>query len=466
MKAGLVGLGVMGRNLVLNLRDKGHEIVATDSWESARSWSPPGVVVAADHAALVAALETPRIVWLMVKAGEQVDNEIATLLPHLSAGDTIIDGGNSFYRDTERRCAELAERGIGFLGVGISGGAEGARNGAAMMVGGDRAVWAGAEPLLSSVAAPYGSGPPTIDYFGEGGAGHFVKMVHNGIEYAIMEAIAECHGLMRGPIGLTADDIADTFERWNGGEAAGFLVEITTEILRTTDAATGDRLLDHVDDAAGQKGTGGWTVNAALEYGVAAPAIFEAVCMRQLSGSTAIRQSMRKAMPRSPASVADRNLVSDLEHALVATMMASLAQGVGIYAAAAQEHAWGVRLPAVLRVWRAGSILRMRMLEELARAVEAVPEAEHLLTVPAIAARLVERLADWRRAVGAAIDTGCPVPVLAAALAYAEGLATTPLPTVLVQAQRDRFGAHGFRRTDRDGTHHGPWVRPDLEAGT
>jgi len=464
MKAGLIGLGVMGRNLALNLRDKGHEIVATDSWESAREWSAPGISIVADQAALATALDGPRIVWLMVKAGEQVDKEIANVLLHLSAGDMVIDGGNSNYRDTERRCGELAARSIGFLGVGISGGAEGARHGAAMMVGGAANDWAAAQPLLSSVAAPCGEGEVAIDYFGEGGAGHFVKMVHNGIEYAIMEAIAECHGLMRDHVGLSADLIADTFEAWNGGEAAGFLVEITTEILRTNDAETSNKLLPYVDDVAGQKGTGGWTINAALEYGVAAPAIFEAVCMRQLSGSTRVRRVMGELVSRPQSGADARSLGADLEQALVATVIVSLAQGLDIYSAAAKEHGWGVRLANVLRVWRAGSILRMRMLDGLAQAVEQAPDAGHLLVVPSIAERVAERLPRWRRAVGAAVAAGCPAPVLAAGLAYVDGLGSSPLPTAMVQAQRDRFGAHGFRRTDREGTHHGPWVTPDREA--
>ena len=466
MQAGLVGLGVMGRNLALHLRDKGHQVVATDSWKSAREWRAPGIRMADDHAMLAGALDTPRVVLLMVKAGDQIDKEIAALRPYLSPGDVIVDGGNSRYLDTELRCSELAAVGIGFLGVGISGGAEGARHGASMMVGGDAETWAKARGILASVAATSEDNQPTIQHFGTGGAGHFVKMIHNGIEYAIMQGIAECHDVLRDYGKLPADQIASHFARWGtDGPGAGFLLEITAEIANARDTETGGLLLPLVDDAAGQKGTGGWTAQAAIDYGVAAPSILEALAARQLSGDATVRSVMRATMAQRLGAGADADFIKDLETALAATMLVSLAQGLQVYAAAAQEHGWHSSLGDVLRVWRAGSILRMRMLDELAVKVDQHGGKAGLLAVPDIARSVVERLPAWRRVVALAIGSGCPVPVLAASLGYAEALGGLPLPTAVIQAQRDRFGAHGFKRTDRPGDHHGPWLQPDEEAG-
>jgi len=466
MKAGLVGLGVMGRNLALNLRDKGHEIIVTDAWESARGWSVSGIPVVDDHAALCAALGPDRVILLMVKAGEQVDKEIADLLPHLEAGDIVIDGGNSLFTDTERRSAELGKRGIGFLGCGISGGAEGARHGAAIMAGGGEADWKRAKDLLVSFAATAGpDARATVDHFGTGGSGHFVKMVHNGIEYAIMQAIAETHALLRDVAGLTADEISTHMGEWaRDGDGAGFLLEITADIANTKDDVTGELLLPLIDDVAGQKGTGGWTVKAALDHGVAATAIMEAVGARQVSGQRDARQMMRRIAGRKPVIDPDRSLVDDIAATLPAVMLVSLAQGLSIYAEAAKENKWTGSLPAVLRVWRAGSILRMRLLDGIADQFEAHEGTQDCLALPAIARELTGRLPAWRRVAIAAIASGTPAPVLTTTLSYLDALATDQLPTAMVQAQRDRFGAHGFRRTDRGGDHHGPWVQPDQEA--
>ena len=469
MQAGLIGLGVMGRNLALNLNDKGHRIIATDSWESARGWSAPGIEVVGGHGDLAARLGAPRVVLLMVKAGEQVDREIAAMAPHLAPGDTIIDLGNSYYRDTARRSADLIARGFGFLGIGISGGAEGARHGAALMAGGGADDWARARELLSDVAAKAADGTPTIDHFGPGGAGHFVKMVHNGIEYAIMQAIGECYTVLRDVRRLDEEEIADHFARWSTeGTGAGFLLEITAEIVRARDDVTGQTLLPLIDDAAGQKGTGSWTAAAALEHSVPATAIMEALAARHVSGEGEQRDLARRlageggeAAPPSSASV---GLVDDLEAALSATMITSLAQGVQIFAAASKENGWRSDVSSLLRVWRAGSILRMRMLDRLADALDGAGAGSDLFLVPEIVKEALAARPAWRRAVAAAVSGGAPVPVLSAALAHVESLATRPLATQLVQGQRDRFGAHGFRRTDRPGDFHGPWVQPDEEV--
>ncbi|MCP4603015.1 MAG: NADP-dependent phosphogluconate dehydrogenase [Proteobacteria bacterium] len=464
MKAGLVGLGVMGRNLALNLRDKGHEIFATDAWESARSWSAPGIPVLESHAELAATLGDERVILLMVKAGEQVDKEIADLMPHLVSGDIIIDGGNSLYTETERRAASLAAEGIGYLGCGISGGAAGARHGAAIMVGGAEADWEKARDLLVSFAATAGENEPTVEYFGTGGAGHFVKMVHNGIEYAIMQVIAECHALMRDCAQLTPEEISGHFERWSTkGDGAGFLLEITADIANARDPVTGGLLLPLIDDVAGQKGTGGWTVKAALETGMPATAIMEAVGARHVSGQRDARKVMRRAVGKRAAVTVSSDFVEALESSLAATMLVSVSQGLQIYASTAKVHGWRGNLPEVLRVWRAGSILRMRMLDGLANCLDGFPDVGDCLAVPEIARHLAWRLPAWREVATTAISAGVPAPVLTSTLSYVEALATDPLPTAVIQAQRDRFGAHGFRRSDRGGDHHGPWVQPDEE---
>ncbi len=462
MAVGLIGLGVMGRNLALNWRDAGHEVVATDSWESARAWRAKGVMVCDDLPFMIAALPAPRVILLMVKAGEHVDFEIANLVQHIGPGDTILDGGNSHYRDTERRAASLAARGIGYLGVGTSGGAEGARHGAAMMVGGSQETWERARPVLEAVAARAGDGVSTVDRFGDGGAGHFVKMVHNGIEYAIMQGIAECHLLLTGGAGFSAEEAAATLARWNEGRGAGFLLEISAEIANAADPMGEGVLLDRIRDVAGQKGTGGWTVDAAIEHGIAIPSIMEAVTARQLSGEAAARTTMTgQAMSRD--ALAREGLADDLEAALTGTMIAALSQGLHLYAVAAQANGWDGDLARVLRVWRAGSILRMELLDML---VPHMSDGMRLpLENPAIAGDMATLVPRWRRAVAGAVGAGYPVGVLGGTLSYVEALGTATLPTAMIQAQRDRFGAHGFARTDREGRHHGPWVFPDKEAG-
>lgn len=466
MKVGIVGLGVMGRNLALNAGDGGYQVVATDAWETARNAAPRGIEVVGDPAALAGALTTPRVILLMVKAGDQVDVEIAGLVPHLAAGDIVIDGGNSHYRDTERRADELGQRRIGYLGAGVSGGAEGARHGASIMVGGSETVWNAAQAFLSTLSAKAGDGEPTLTRFGDGGAGHFVKMVHNGVEYAIMQAIAECHGLLSSIGGLGPQAAGDLLERWNAdGRASGFLLKITAEIAQTRDPLTGGHLLEYVGDVAGQKGTGAWSIEAGLAYGVPIPSIMEAVSARQISGQGGPRAIFAKIIGARPVPERPDGLLADLEEALVATTIVSLCQGLHLYAVAADQHGWNKHLPDVLRVWRAGSILRMGMLDEMAQRLEAQPAALDPLIVRQIAGDVAAMLPAWRRVVGAAVVAGLPAPVLATSLAYVEALGTTVLPTAVVQAQRDRFGAHGFARTDRAGAHHGPWFDPDQEPG-
>lgn len=341
----------------------------------------------------------------------------------------------------------------------------GARHGPAMMAGGGETAWRTARDLLLPLAARAGDGAPTLWRFGDGGAGHFVKMVHNGIEYAIMQAIAECHGLLAGLGALAPEAIAATLERWNaGGLAAGFLLEIIAEIAATRDAETDGYLPPHVSDVAGQKGTGAWTVQAGLDYGVPLPSIMEAVSARQISGQAGARQAFRAAVGDGPRAGRSEGLAADLEAALVAAMVTSLCQGLYLYAVAAREHGWHPGLTAVLRVWRAGSVLRMGLLDDLAGRLDGREAVADPLALTGVAEAVAASLPAWQRVVGAAVAAGCAAPVLPASLAYVEALGTAALPTAMVQAQRDRFGDHGFGRTDREGTHHGPWVHPDAET--
>ena len=452
---GLIGLGTMGRNLALNARDHGYSVIGTDSWASARAWRPDGIDVVEDHEALMRMLPTPRIILLMVKAGEQVDVEISGLSPLLEPGDIVIDGGNSRYQDTGRRAETLAALGIAHLGAGISGGAEGARRGAAIMVGGATEAWERARGFLSALAAPADDGALTIDHFGEGGAGHFVKMVHNGIEYAVMQAIAECHLLLTQLNGLDHGAVAAVFSGWAKGRAGGYLTEITAEILPERDPLGPGYLLDQISDVAGQKGTGSWTIEAALTHGIPVPSIAEAVIARQISSQPARQRASATRSAAQRTGAAAPVAIQDLEAALVSTMVAALAQGLDLYAAAAAAHGWHADRTRVLKVWRAGSILRCHLLGEMIDAIERERPFDTLMMPSA-----------WREIVSAAIRAGLPVPVLASSLNYFDALASDRLPTALIQAQRDRFGNHGFHRRDRGGTHHGPWQHADPEAGT
>ncbi|WP_417518614.1 NADP-dependent phosphogluconate dehydrogenase [Minwuia sp.] len=442
---GLVGLGVMGRNLALNLRDHGMAVTAWDPWAEARSWQADRIVVTDGIAALVSALPRPRTIMLMVKAGAPVDEAIDLLRPLLDDGDIIVDGGNSRFSDTERRQESLSVARIRFAGLGVSGGAEGARSGPAMMLGCDDAAWRSLRPILGPVAAQ-AEGTACLERFGPGGAGHFVKMVHNGIEYAVMQAIAEVWHALRFAGNSGHRDSANALKT----AEQGYLVEITREILETADAETGVPLIDIVSDRAGHKGTGGWCLEAALDLGVPVPAIAAAMAMRQLS-------SMPHPRDRSPA--ARIGSTADLLHraagsAIDAATAIALAQGFSLALTAAGRYGWDISIERMARSWRAGSILRMPVLDRLTGGVSD-PRADFL---PPALRRMMERnLPGLREFTGAAIAAAAPAPVLGASLAWADSFQLTVLPTAMIQAQRDRFGAHGFGRTDRPGIHHGPW---------
>lgn len=433
---GLIGLGVMGRNLALNLRDQGSSVQCWDPWPDARSWRADGIGVHQTVADMVAALPAPRLIIVLVKAGAPVDEAIGHLQPLLDPDDAIVDCGNSHYTDTRRRADGLAGTGLRFAGIGVSGGAEGARHGPAMMAGCDETVWARLRPVLAPIAAKAG-GHPCLERYGPDGAGHFVKMVHNGIEYAVMQAIAEvCHALNFGG-GLAHGQIADLL----AGADQGYLVEITREILTTHDD-DGLPLIDRIGDDAGQKGTGGWCVEASLQLGAPVPAIAEAVAQRQLS-SGPVRGSAVPVNHGLPVEVFGMS-----GPAIDAATAVALQQGFGLAAVAAEEHGWQISPAAMASAWRAGSILRMPVLTDILQADAVIDPLDDMLD---------RGLHALRALVMAAQKARHPVPVLASALAWADSRDLAVLPTRMVQAQRDRFGDHGFRRIDRPGDHHGPW---------
>ncbi|BCX17752.1 MAG: 6-phosphogluconate dehydrogenase, decarboxylating [Geminicoccaceae bacterium] len=453
---GLVGLGTMGRSLALNFRDRGVAVLGYDPGEPARrAAADAGLALAADPAGLVAGLPPPRCILLMVPAGPAVDAALDELSRHLAPGDVVIDGGNSHWRDSERRAARLAAAGLAFVGAGISGGEEGARFGPAIMIGAEPEAFARVQPLFEAVAARAEDGTPCWAHFGPPPAGHLVKTVHNGIEYAIMQALAEVYDLARRGHGLELKAIADLFESWQEGPCGGFLLETGIRVLRTRDPETGRPLLGFVRDRAEQKGTGGWTAIEALELGVPAPTLVEAVQARSLS-AVAVRAEFARLVPR-PAATGPVGRPEDLEGALLATLLAAHAQGLAILAESRRARGWPGPPAAIPRVWRAGCILRGNLLAPIVRAFERDPELPFSLLDDELLALLLSGLADLRTAVADAARAGVPVPALSASLAWLDGLSSPRLPADLVQAMRDRFGAHGFERIDRPGRFHDLW---------
>lgn len=458
---GVVGLAVMGSNLARNLARHGHT-VAVYNRTTARTDELVEVhgaegrfLAAPDLGRFVASLARPRRVIVMVKAGAATDATIDALAPLLEPGDILVDGGNAHFEDTRRREAALRQRGLHFVGAGISGGEEGALLGPSIMPGGSREAYEALGPLLESISATV-DGEPCCAYIGPDGAGHFVKMVHNGIEYADMQFIAEAYDLLRAG-GLVPGEIADVFREWNTGDLDSFLVEITAEVLDQVDAATGRPLVDVIADAAEQKGTGRWTVQSALDLGTPVNAIAEAVFARSASGHTALRAAAR-GLPGPAAGLdADRgSLVSDVRSALWASKVVAYAQGLDQIGAASTAYGWDVDLATVARIWRAGCIIRARLLERI-RQVYSSRDLTSLLVDPEVARDLGEAQDGWRRVVALATSAGVPVPGFAGALAYYDTVRRERLPAALVQGLRDYFGAHTYRRVDREGSFHTLW---------
>lgn len=459
---GVTGLAVMGRNLARNLARHGYSVavhnrsVARAEELLADHGSEGAFTLGRSTADFVGSLSRPRRAIVMVKAGEPTDAVIGELADAMEPGDMIVDGGNAHFADTRRREAALRERGIHFVGTGISGGEEGALLGPSIMPGGSPEAYASLGPLLEDIAARV-DGTPCCTHVGPDGAGHFVKMVHNGIEYADMQLIAEAYDLLRTALGLSPAELAEVFREWNTGELESFLIEITAEVLGHTDAATGLPFVDVVLDQAEQKGTGRWTVQSALDLGIPVTGIAEAVFARALSGHAEQRAAAR-ALP-GPAGLprSSPDLVEDVRLALYASKIVAYAQGFDQMQAASQEFGWNVDRGAMATIWRGGCIIRARFLDRIRASYDADPDLPSLLLAPDFAEVFDTAGAGWRRVVATAAALGVPTPGFASALAYYDGLRRDRLPAALIQGLRDLFGAHTYRRVDREGTYHTDW---------
>jgi 6-phosphogluconate dehydrogenase len=457
---GVLGLGVMGRNLALNIADRGFQVTGYERdaklLTQARAEAET-VVSTGDLASFIAGIRAPRALILMITAGPAVDQALDTVLPLLAPGDVIADGGNSDHQDTARREARAREAGIGYLGLGVSGGEEGARHGPALMAGGAATAYDRLDPILLAIAARADDGTPCAARLGNAGAvGHFVKMMHNGIEYADMQLIAEIYDILSRGQRLGAAEIAGVFEAWREGPLSSFLIDVTATVLRREDPETGRPLVDMVLDTAGQKGTGRWASIAGLELGVAAPSIAEAVSARVVSSLQSERAAAgaRFTRPGGTASKVDNLQLAD---ALLAGKICAYAQGFAVLAAASDANGWKLALDKVARIWRAGCIIRAGFLDDVARAYTEDPKLSNLIMAPEFVEMLERSIPALRAVVTAAIGAGIPAPALSASLAYFDSYVSTRLPANLIQAQRDFFGAHRYQRIDRPGDFHSDW---------
>ncbi|MCP4318603.1 MAG: NADP-dependent phosphogluconate dehydrogenase [Hyphomicrobiales bacterium] len=460
---GLIGLGTMGSSLALNIAEKGFDIAVynrtastTMSFFEEAGDLAQRLVPCDTLEDFVAAMRTPRKVILMVPAGHVVDQYIEALRPLLDADDLIIDAGNANFRDTNLRAAEAEKRSELFLGIGVSGGEEGARHGPSIMGGGPKQAWDRVAPMLEAISAKYQS-VPCATWMGKGGAGHFVKMVHNGIEYADMQMIAEVYGIMRDGLGLDATEIAANFEKWNGGPLKSYLIEISAAVSRAVDPQTGKPVLDIVLDRAGQKGTGRWTVIEAQHLGAPVPAIEAAVAARNLSARLGERKSGEDLFGAAPQQIDAETVTVDLlENALLAGKVAAYAQGFAKLGLASAEFEWSLPLPDIARVWREGCIIRSTLLNDMAEAL-ASGDGENLMFAPFFADIMKRTHDDLRQLVSKATLLGNSAPALSAGLSYFDIMRTGRSTANMIQAQRDYFGAHSFERIDADGAYHGPW---------
>ncbi|MFM7512718.1 MAG: NADP-dependent phosphogluconate dehydrogenase [Cyanobium sp.] len=466
---GLIGLGVMGENLVLNAERNGFSsVVYTRTYAKnldflAGRGAGKDIIGAETLPEFVAALERPRRILMMVKAGQPVDDMIATLSPLLEEGDLLIDGGNSLYTDTERRVKELESKSFGYIGMGVSGGAKGALEGPSMMPGGTRSAYDAIEPLVRRMAAQVDDGP-CVTYIGPGGAGHFVKTVHNGIEYGIEQILAEAYDLMKRSAGLGGIAMADVLAGWNQlEELSSFLVEITEVCLRTRDPETGGDLVELIVDAAGQKGTGLWTVESALQMGVPVPTIYAALNARVLSSLRPQRLLAEPKLTALPASTSfplgtPTDGMAPLRDACILAAIASYAQGMDLLRAASALHDYNLDLAAIGQIWKGGCIIRARLLQRIQDAYRLDPALPNLMLDPWFLAQVNQRLPGLRQVVAGAAQAGIPVPCLSSTLDYVSSTFTGRLPQNLVQAMRDCFGSHTYERTDRPGSFHTEWL--------
>ena len=455
---GLIGLAVMGENLVLNMESKGFKVAVfnrtierVDNFVNGRA---KGKNIVGTHSIdeLIKALKRPRKVMLMVKAGKPVDDFIELLLPYLEKGDIIIDGGNSYFEDTNRRTRYVENKGLLYIGTGVSGGEEGALNGPSIMPGGSVKAWEYVKPIFQSIAAKVTDGTPCCDWVGENGAGHFVKMVHNGIEYGDMQLISEAYQIMRELLNLNADEIHEVFKQWNKGELNSYLIEITRDILAYKDE-DGAPLVDKILDTAGQKGTGKWTSMAALDLSVPLTLIGEAVFARTLSSMKVERVEASKAfLPINAQFKGDvEKVIADLEQALYASKLVSYAQGYLLMKAAAKEYNWNLNYGGIALMWRGGCIIRSTFLEKIKDAYDKNSGLSNLLLDPFFKAKIEQAQESWRRVISIAVLNGIWVPAMTTALEYFDGFRNDRLPANLIQAQRDFFGAHMYERIDKPG---------------
>jgi 6-phosphogluconate dehydrogenase len=470
-QVGLTGLATMGANLARNMAHHGIPVAVHNRTESktqtfiAEHGEEGPLTGTGSVAEFVSAIERPRSIIVMVKAGPAVDAVIEELAPHLDEGDLVIDAGNSHFLDTRRRVGALRDRGLRFLGTGVSGGEEGALKGPSIMPGGEESAYGEVEEIFTSIAAQV-DGTPCCTFVGPDGSGHYVKMVHNGIEYADIQLIAEAYDLLRHGAGLEVPEIAQTFGSWNEGDLESFLIEITHTVLSKEDPQTGQPLVDVILDEAEQKGTGRWTSQDGLELGVPLTAITEAVFARSLSAlrDQRVRAAGELAGPKPGGSRSEERLVDDVQKALYASKVVAYAQGFEQMAAASRTYEWGLDLGSMATIWRGGCIIRARFLDRIREAYDEDPETPNLLLVPYFRDAVNEGEEAWRRVVAHAITLGIPSPAFSSALAYYDGYRRERGPASLIQGLRDFFGAHTYRRVDRDGSFHIRWGQDGTEV--
>ncbi len=479
---GMVGLGVMGRNFALNVADNGFSVIGLDAdaekaaalENEAAAGNAKGTISVKEF---VESLDSPRRIMLLVPAGKIVDAVIADLAPLLAPGDLIMDGGNSWFEDTDRRLDELERKGIGYLGVGVSGGSDGARHGPSIMPGGKRQAFDAVRPILEAVAAKV-DGVPCVDFMGNRSAGHFVKMVHNGIEYALMQLLAEAYDLLKCVGHLSNKQLQQTFEQWNQGELQSFLVEITSEIFSQPDELAEGELIDRILDKAKQKGTGKWTSQHAMDLGIPTPTIDSAVTMRGISSFKQQRVATSELFTFATGSTAElstklssklsadelQKFVDEVGRALLFGFVVSYGQGLTLLAAASEEKGYELNLETCARIWRGGCIIRAALLEDIRQAFATVPKPENLIMAPIFRERLIDGQTACRSVVGTAIRYAIPTLALSSALNYFDAMRAERLPLNLVQAQRDYFGSHTYERTDREGIFHTEWASEKIAS--
>jgi len=463
---GVVGLGVMGANLARNIESRGFGVAGydLDAAKTASFLAGPAkganITGVNSPEALMARLEPPRRVLVMVPAGPAVDSVIALLRPHLQPGDILIDGGNSFFRDTDRRSDDLASSGFHFMGTGVSGGEEGALRGPAIMPGGSRDAWEAVAPIFRAIAAKADDGEPCVDHMGPRGAGHYVKMVHNGIEYGDMQLIAEVYDLLHRGAAIPTPELAAIFAEWNKGELKSYLIEITAAVLARVDTETGRPLVDFILDEAQQKGTGKWMSQNAFDIGAPIPTVNAAVEARIISSLKGERVAASRVLsgPTTRFTGNRQQLVDAARAALHAAKITSYAQGMAMLRMASHEYGYGIDPAVVAKVWRAGCIIRAALLGDIRNAFARDPALVNLMLDGAFAGALADRQDGWRHAVRTAVDLGIPVSAIGTSLAYYDAYRSERLPANLTQGQRDYFGAHTYRRVDRDGVFHTNWT--------